>query len=176
MRSIISRGILAAVAALVAACSSTDSVAPTTSLAAARRDVSAGGANVTRMSRPVDQIVWVSCTNGGAGEALRVTGELHYEVQRTQDASGVFHFNFKSATSNLTAVGLTTGTFFRGLMTERITSRAEDYLNEDLRTADIIRFVAPGSGESYSLMVSSHIIVDQGDYVLWDQTWNEVCR
>jgi hypothetical protein len=61
-------------------------------------------------------------------------------------------------------------------MTEHITSRAEDYLNEDVRTADMIRFIALGSGDSYSLMVSSHFIVDQGNYVLWDQTWNEVCR
>ena len=176
MRSIIFRGILAAAAALVAACSSTDSVAPTTSLATARRDVSAGDANVTRMSRPIDEYVWLSCTNGGVGEVVRVTGELHYESQRTQDASGVFHFYFKSAAAGLTAVGLTTGTFFRGLMTEHITGRAEDYLNEDVRIADIVRFVAPGSGDSYSLMVSSHFIVEQGRYVLWDQTWNEVCR
>jgi hypothetical protein len=176
MRSIIFRGILAATAVLTAACSSTDSVAPRVSAATARRDVSADAANVTSMSRPIDQYVWISCANGGAGEAVRVTGELHYEVQRTQDASGVFHLNFKSATSGLTAVGLTSGTFFRGLMTEHITSRAEDYLNEDVRTADMIRFIAPGSGDSYSLMVSSHFIVDQGNYVLWDQTWNEVCR
>ena len=174
MRSIISRGILAAAAAFAAACSTTDSVAPGTAPAAARRTI-AGGA-VTASTRSIDQNVWVSCTNGGAGEAVRVTGELHYEVQRMQDSSGEFHFNFKSAAAGLTAVGLTTGTTFRGLMTERITSRAEDYLNEDLRTADIIRFVAPASGDSYSLMVSSHIIVDEGDYVLWDQTWNEVCR
>lgn len=176
MRSIISRGILAAVAALVAACSSTDSVAPTTSLATARRDVTPGGVSVNSGSRPIDLYIWVSCTNGGAGEAVRVTGELHYESERMQDASGAFHYNFKSATSGLTAVGLTTGTFFRGLITERTTTRAEDYLNADIRLADIIRFVAPTSGESYSLMVSSHIIVDQGDYVLWEQTWNEVCR
>ena len=176
MRSIIFRCILAATAVFVAACSSADSVAPTTSPATARRDVSVNAANVTSMSRPIDQNVWVSCANGGAGEAVRVTGELHYEVQRTQDSSGVFHLNFKSATSGLTAVGLTSGTFFRGVMTEHITSRAEDYLNEDVRTADIIRFVATGSRDSYSLMVSSHFIIDQGTYVLWDQTWNEVCR
>jgi hypothetical protein len=176
MRSMIFRGILAAIAVLAAACSSNDSVSPRISAATARGDVSADAANVTSGSRPIDQYVWVSCTNGGAGEAVRVTGELHYEVERTQDASGVFHFNFKSAAAGLTAVGLTTGTFFRGLMTEHITSRAADYLNEDVRTADIIRFVAPGSGDSYSLMVSSHFIVDDGNYVLWDQTWNEVCR
>ena len=176
MRSIIFRCILAATAVFVAACNSVDSVAPTTSPAIARRDVSANAANGTNMSRPIDQNVWVSCANGGAGEAVRVTGELHYEVQRTQDSSGVFHLNFKSATSGLTAVGLTSGTFFRGVMTEHITSRAEDYLNEDVRTADIIRFVATGARDSYSLMVSSHFIIDQGTYVLWDQTWNEVCR
>jgi len=73
-------------------------------------------------------------------------------------------------------VGLTSGTFFRGLMTEHVNSRAEDYLNEDVRTADIIRFVATGSREAYSLMVSSRFIVDQGDYVLTEQTWEEVCR
>jgi hypothetical protein len=180
MRSIIFRGILAATAVLAAACSSDASVAPTiartTAPSTARRDVSAGAANVSSMSRLIDQYVWVSCTNGGAGEAVRVTGELHYEVQRTTDASGGLHLNFKSATSGLTAVGQTSGTFFRGLMTEHITSRAEDELNMDVRTADIIRFVAPGSGESYSLMATSHFVVDQGSYVLWDQTWNEVCR
>ena len=171
MRSII---ILAATAALAAACSSTDSVAPTASPAAARRDVSANAANVT--SRSIDQYVWASCANGGAGETVHVTGELHYEAQRMQDASGVFHLNIKSATSGLTAVGLTSGTFFRGMMTEHVTSRAEDYLNEDVRIADIIRFVAPGSGGSYSLIATSHFIVDQGNYVLWDQTWDEACR
>jgi hypothetical protein len=176
MRSIIFRGILAATAVVAAACSSIDSVAPTISPTTARRDVSADAANVTSMSRSIDQYVWVSCANGGAGEAVRVTGELHYEVQRTQDSSGVFHLNFKSATSGLTAVGLTSGTFSRGLMTEHITSRAEDYLNMDVRTADIIRFVATGSRDSYSLMASTHFIVDQGSYVLWDQTWDEVCR
>ena len=176
MRSMIFRTILAAAVVLAAACNSSDSVAPTTSPSTARRDVSDKAVGATTTSRAIDEYVWVSCANSGAGEALRVTGELHYEVHQTQDASGVFHFNLKSATSGLTAVGLTSGTFFRGLMTEHINARAEDYLNEDVRTNDIIRFVAPGSGRSYSLMVSSHFIVDQGEYVLWDQTWKEVCR
>src|SRR6185436_9862316 len=86
MRSIIFRGVLTAIAVFAAACSSIDSVAPTTSPATARRDVSANAANGTNMSRPIDQNVWVSCANGGAGEAVRVTGELHYEVRRTEDS------------------------------------------------------------------------------------------
>jgi hypothetical protein len=176
MRSIIFRGILAATAAFIAACSTADSVAPVTTPTSARRAVSADAKGDATLSRQIDQYVWVSCTNGGAGEAVRVTGELRYDVHQTQDESGVFHFSIKSNTSGLTAVGLTTGTFFRGLMTERVNSRAEDYLTMDLRTADIIRFVATGSGDSYSLMVSSHVIVDDGTYVLWEQTWNEVCR
>ena len=173
MRSIVFRGTLAAIAVLTAACSSADSLAPTATPASGRPTVNAD--LVTTMSRPVDQYVWMSCPNG-ASETFHVTGELHYASQRTQDASGVFHFNFKSATSGLTAVGLTSGRLFRGLMTERITSRAEDYLNEDVRTADIIRFVAAPSGDSFSLMVSSHFIAKDGEYVLWEQTWNEVCR
>ena len=176
MRSILFRGIVAAIAALTAACRSADSVAPATPPTSADRTVSGDAEGVTTMSRPVDQYVWLSCAAGVAGETVHVTGELRYDFQNMKDSSGVYHLNVKANTSGLTAVGLTSGTVFRGLMTERINSRAEDYLNMDLRTADIIRFVAPASGDSYSLMVSSHFIVDQGTYVLWEQTWNEVCR
>lgn len=176
MRPTIYRGLAVATLAFTGACSSADSVAPNPAPTSARGTVITGAQGTTPVGRTIDQYVWVSCTNGGAGETLRVTGELRYDVQSTQDSTGVFHFSIKSNTSNLTAVGLTTGTFYRGLMTERVNSRAEDYLNMDLRTADIIRFVAPATGDSYSLMVSSHIVVDDGSYVLWDQSWNEVCR
>ena len=176
MRSIIFRVVVAATAALTAACSSTDSVAPATPRASSRRTLSANAEGLAPVKRSVDQYVWVSCLNGGAGETIHVTGDLRYDVHSTQDASGVYHFNIESNTSGLTGVGLTSGTLFRGTMAERVASRAEDYLNEDVRTADMIRFVAPGSGDSYALMVSSHFIIDQGTYVLWEQTWNEVCR
>jgi hypothetical protein len=175
MRSTIFRGILAATAVFVAACDSPDSVAPATASAPSHVTVSADiGGNP--WWRTIDQYVWVSCGNGGAGETLHVTGDLRYEMQRMQDSSGTYHLNVKSNTSSLTAVGLTSGTVFRGMMTERGISRAEDYLNEDVRFADIIRFEAAGSREAYSLMVTSHYIIDQGTYVLWDETWNEVCR
>jgi len=176
MRSIIFRGILSATIALTAACSSTDSVAPATPRALPDRTVAADVDGVNTVSRSIDQNVWISCANGGAGEAVHVTGDLRYDLHLTQDASGVMHLDIKSNTSGLTAVGLTSGTFFRGLMSEHVNSRAVDNLNMDLRTADIIRFVATGSREAYSLMVSSRFIVDQGGYVLAEQTWKEVCR
>ena len=176
MRSIIFRGILTATTALTAACGSTDSVAPVTRRTSAPRAVSADVFGGNQVSRAIDQNVWLSCANGGAGEAVRVTGDLRYDVHLTVDASGVSHLDIKSNTSGLTAVGLTSGTFFRGVMTEHINSRAEDELNMDLRTADIIRFVATGSRDTYSLMVTSRWIVDQGDYVLAEQDWKEVCR
>src|SRR5262245_35260970 len=175
MRFIIYRSILTATTALTAACSSSDSVAPGTRLTSAHRTVSADVAGVTS-KRSIDQYVWLSCAIGGAGETVRVTGDLRYDVHLTQDSSGVSHLNIRSNTSGLTAVGLTSGSVFRGLMTEHVNSRAEDYLNMDLRTADIIRFAATGSRDSYSLMVTSHFIVDQGNYVLAEQDWNEVCR
>ena len=176
MRSIIFRGILSATIALTAACSSTDSVAPATPRALPDRTVAADVDGVNTVSRSIDQNVWISCANGGAGEAVRVTGDLRYDLHLTQDASGVMHLNIKSNTSGLTAVGLTTGTFFRGLMSEHVNSRAVDNLNMDLRTADIIRFVATGSRDAYSLMASTRFIVDQGNYVVFEQTFDEVCR
>jgi hypothetical protein len=174
MRSTVFRGIATAIAALTAACSTTDPVAPRATPASARRSVSVPH-NAT-ISQPVDRSVWVSCANGGAGEAVHVTGNFRYDVHLTQDATGVFHLNIKSNTSGLTGVGTTSGTFYRGMMAEHVNSSAEDELNEDVRITDMIRFTAPGSGAAYALTATTHFIVDQGTYVLWDQTWDEVCR
>lgn len=175
MRSILLRAIVVGVA-LTTACAPTDSVTPRITQASALRSVSVDGADGTTISRPIDQSVWVSCANSGAGETVQVTGMLRYDVHRTQDASGVVHLNIKSNTSGLTGVGLTSGAVFRGMMAEHINARGEDNLNEDARTTDMIRFVAPGSGAAYALTVTSHFIVDQGTYVLFDESWSEVCR
>lgn len=167
MQSPIVRVIFVAAAALTAACNSTDSFAPRIPPASARLDVATRDASV---KQSVDRYISVSCLSGGAGETVRVTGDLRYDVHSTVDGTGVSHLNIKSNTSNLTAIGQTSGTFFRGTMAERINSRAEDYLNSDVRIADVIHFVATGSGDSYSLVVNSHFIVDQGSYVLWEQS------
>jgi hypothetical protein len=176
MRFIIFRGILTATVALTAACGGTDSVAPAALPTAPLRAISGDSDGDTNVSRSIEQTVWLSCAIGGAGEAVRVTGDLRYSVHRTQDASGVTHLNIKSNTSGLIAVGLTSGTLFRGHMSEHVNARAEDELNEDVRTTDIIRFVAAGSPVSYSLMVTSRLVVDGGDYVVAEQEWKEVCR
>lgn len=173
MQSTIIRSIVVVAAAFSAACSSSDSIAPRTPRASARLDAANGDASI---KQSVDRYVWVSCLLGGSGETVHVTGDLRYDVHGTLDESGIYHMNIKSNTSNLTAIGLTSGTEFRGTMGERINSRAEDYLNSDVRIADVIRFSATGSGDSYALVANSHFIVDQGSYVLWEQTWNEVCR
>ena len=176
MKSVILRGVVI-VAALVTAvaCGTADSVAVTTAPVSANHSVAAT-AGRSPVMRTVDQYVWLSCANGGDGETVHVTGDIRYDVQLIQDSTGTYHLSIKSNTAGLTAVGLTTGTFFRGSMAEHINSRADDYLTSDNRSTDIIRFTAPGSRDAYALMVTSHFIVDDGTYVLWDQTWNEVCR
>jgi len=173
MQSTIPRIIFVAAAAFTAACSSTDSTAPRTPHASARFDVGNGNGSV---KQSVDRYVWASCLLDGTGETVHVTGDLRYDVHSTVDGTGVTHLNIKSNTSNLVAIGLTSGTVFRGTMGERINSPAEDYLNSDLRIADVIRFVATGSGESYSLVANTRIIVDQGTYVVFEQSWDEACR
>jgi len=176
MRTTIFRVIVTATAVLTAACGDTNSIAPKTAPNAPRRTVTANPDGGASLKQSIDRYVWVSCMNDGAGETVHVTGDLRYDVHSMQDANGVYHLNITSNSSNLAAVGLATGTVFRGSLAERINSRAEDYLNSDVRIADVIRFVAPGFGASYSLVATTHIILDQGDYVVWDESWNEVCR
>ena len=173
MRSTIVSIVFLTAAVLTAGCNSTDSVTPRIRPAAARLDVANSDAT---LKQSVDRYVFVPCLLGGVGETVRVTGDLRYDVHSMQDATGVYHLNIKSNSSNLTAVGLTSGTFFRASLGERINSRAEDYLNSDERISDVIKFAATGSNDSYSLVVNSHFVVDQGTYVLWEQDWNEGCH
>lgn len=175
MQSTMVRIVFAAAAALTAACGSTDSFAPRTSPASASLDVASDNGNAS-IKRSVDQYVWVPCLLRGTGETVRVIGDLRYDLHSTLDGNGVTHLNIKSNSSNLTAIGLTSGTVFRGTMAERIDSRSEDQLNSDVRIADVIKFVATGSGDAYSLVVNSHIVMDQGSYVVWEQSWDEVCK
>jgi len=111
-------------------------------------------------------------------EHIRVISTRHRGFHALLDISRhpVRHHSIHRCLQQHRLRGLTTGTFFRGLMTQHVTSRAADNLNEDVRTTDIIRFVATGSRDAYSLMVSSRFVVNQGDYVLTEQTWTEVCR
>ena len=175
MRSIIVRFLLLTAAALASGCNGTDSVTPRIRPAAARLDVANANGDAS-LKQSVDRYVWVSCLLGGTGETVHVTGDLRYDFHSTVDATGASHVNIKSNTSNLTAIGMTSGTFFRASLAERINSKATDYLNEDVRISDIIHFTATGSRDAYSLLASSHYIVDQGDYVLWEEDWSEVCR
>jgi opacity protein-like surface antigen len=173
MRSIFSFAILAA--ALTTACSSADSVAPAITPATARLTAPADANTATDKWQPVDQYVWLSCANGGVGETVHVTGDLRYSIHTNQDGSGTTHINIKSNTSGLTGIGLTTNTSFRGMMAEHVNSRGEDELNMDVKTSDMVRLVARG-GVSYSLLVTSRLILDDGDYVVAEQSWKEVCR
>ena len=175
MNSVINRGVAAVFLAMAAACGTTDSIAPATPTMSASHSVAAAlGSGAVKQT--IDRYVSLSCINGGEGETVRVTGELRYDMRLMQDGAGVSHLTIKSNTSDLTAVGQSSGTSFRGMMSEHVDSRGEDMLNSDVRTTDIIRFAATGSSASYSLVVTSHFVVDDGNYVLWDQTWNEVCR
>src|SRR5262249_22844008 len=95
------RVILAAAAALTAACSSTDSFAPKTPSASARADVASSNGDAS-VKQSVDRYVTLSCLSG---ETVRVTGDLRYDFHTTVDGSGVYHLSIKSSTSNLIAVG-----------------------------------------------------------------------
>jgi hypothetical protein len=55
----------------------------------------------------------VPCANGGAGEPVALTGRVHVVITTTFDASGGVHVIVHETLSDMSGVGLTTGTKYR---------------------------------------------------------------
>ncbi len=65
-------------------------------------------------SFPIDIVVFVPCANGGAGELVELTGNLHETFHITLDASGGFHISIIDNPQGISGTGLTTGDKYQG--------------------------------------------------------------
>lgn len=69
---------------------------------------------VTNASIPLSLAVAVPCANGGAGETVQLSGSLQVVDLLTFDAGGGIHLAFHANPQDVSGVGLTTGTRYRG--------------------------------------------------------------
>jgi hypothetical protein len=58
---------------------------------------------------------FVSCANGGVGEDVFVSGDIHIVVHVTLDGSGGAHFEEVHNPQGVSGTGLTTGAMYRGV-------------------------------------------------------------
>jgi len=68
----------------------------------------------TNVSIPFGLAPFVPCANGGLGEVILMSGNLHILINVTTDAAGGFHVKQHFQPQGLTGTGLVTGAKYQG--------------------------------------------------------------
>jgi hypothetical protein len=118
----------------------------------------AHAAMVINVSVPTERQVFVPCANGGVGEVIVISGELHALISVTLDANGGVHEHILFNPQGVDGVGLTTG-----LKYQRV-GVAEEDINGTVGSTDtfveVFDMIGQGPGNNFKLHVTSHITVN----------------
>jgi hypothetical protein len=154
---------LLAVAGLLVACDDAPTIptdTPSPSFAAV--------ASTTSMSFPVDLVVFVDCADGGSGESVALSGNLHSVVHTTVNPNGFTSF-WHNQPQGISGVGLTTGDKYQGTGVTRnrfggsfVNGQYSDtYVNN-------YRIFGQGPGNNFTLHETYHVTVNANGDVTAD--------
>ncbi len=131
--------------------------------------------NVENISIPITILQFVSCADGGAGEFIEVSGDLHIVVNFTIDKNGGVHGKTHFQPQGISGVGLTTGDKYQatGVTQNQFNSHVgfeETYVNN-------FRMIGQGPRNNLLVHVTSHITINaNGDVTAFVDNVSEECR
>jgi hypothetical protein len=140
---------------LVAACQSE----PTATDIAAPEKPSFSATTQTQSSRfPIDLTFFVPCANGGLGELVALSGQLHDVFHLTLDGRGGFHVKTHNNPQGVSGVGLTTGTKYQGtgVTQERLNLK----IGERSTFINNFRIVGQGPGNNFLVHENVHVTIN----------------
>lgn len=124
----------------------------------------------SNMIVPIQLSQFVPCANGGSGEVVALSGNLHI-VTRTTVTPNNFHVMFSNNPQGVTGVGLVTGDKYQGT---GVTRQDENVSNamfpENLTFVNNFRIIGQGPGNNLLVHENSHITVNANRTVTVNQT------
>ena len=124
--------------------------------------VAQGGAaasSVTTIVRtPVDGLLSASCTNGGAGELVAISGTIQEVFHTTIDSAGGFHVTQQFNQAGLGGTGQVTGTKYRITGGNVLAFNTKAGVEQTL--VNNFRVIAQGSHNNFVLQSTSHVTVN----------------
>ena len=110
--------------------------------------------------QPVDQIVFIPCANGGAGENVELTGTFHILIHTTVNANN-FTTKYHFQPQGISGIGQTTGIKYQG------SGVTQEEIKGSLKNGKFIdtyinnfHVVGQGSGNNYLVHTNTHITVN----------------
>jgi hypothetical protein len=98
-----------------------------------------------------DEVVWVPCANGGAGENVHLQGELHLIFRGTLDDNGGFHGKYFLQLQGISGTGEITGDKYQG---SGVTQGENSNSSTNIRVVTFINnFNVIGQGNGNNLLV-----------------------
>lgn len=109
---------------------------------------------------PVNAIVFVPCANGGAGEAVLLSGSLHDLFHITLSDKGSVRIKSHDNRQGVSGVGLTTGTKYRGTGVNQFNfGFASHGLPFTFTFVNSFRIISQGRGNNFLVRENTHVTV-----------------
>jgi hypothetical protein len=124
---------------------------------------------------PFSDLVFVPCANGGAGEFVQITGDVHELLITTTNNGGGVHVKFHYQPQGLTGVGLVTGDTYRATgVTQGETNVAA---GTETTFINNFRLIGPGPGNNLLIHETVHLTVNaNGDVTATHDNLSVECK
>jgi hypothetical protein len=112
---------------------------------------------------PIDLLVFIPCANGGLGEDVELTGNLHDLFHITSDGNGGFHVKTHDNPQGITGVGSITGATYHGTGV----TQSDFNLEAGQQETDInnFRIIGQGAGNNFLVHDNFHVSVNANGVV-----------
>lgn len=125
---------------------------------------------------PFEQVQFVECANGGAGEEVLLTGLLHVLITETTDARGRLHTTAQFQPMGAIGIGSTTGDVYRATGATRETTNGLE-IPFETTFVNNFRIIGPGTGNNLLIHEVFHVTVNaQGVVTVVVDLLSEDCR
>ena len=138
---------------------------------------SAAGEVITNTTVPLSATAFVPCANGGAGEYVALSGDLHVKISVTLDGAGGLHLTESYNPMGVSGTGLTTGDRYHATGETHPVSNNPADGGFNNKFEDIFRIIGPGPGNNLLVHENFHLKVDpNGTVTLFDDTFSVTCK
>ena len=122
--------------------------------------------NVLNMSFPTNIFVFVPCADGGAGEYVDLSGDIHLLFDLTISNSGNTHVKSHTNPQGVSGVALTTGDKYQG--TGVTQSEFNAAVGMETTFIDNFRIIGQGPGNNFSVHETFHVTINaNGDVTVF---------
>lgn len=120
---------------------------------------SASAGVLVNAAQPFEQVSFVPCAAGGAGEWVLMTGFLHVLVTGTRDASGGLHTTTHFQPMGMAGTGLTSDDVYRATGITRDQANGLD-IPFEATFVNNFRIVGPGKDNNFLVHDVAHVTVN----------------